>query len=840
MSKGVIKAVIFSAIFLVAVILFSFAMNHTNEDLTTEMKEASLPVVSFSYQDRQMNELFGYSEEMEASYMRDSITPINTDRILPMKIQTYGYSIDAISYEIRSMDTSRLIADSDVTEYSNERGVIRADLEIENLLEECEEYLFILRIQSGEKTICYYTRIVEPADCYVKESLDFVMDFHEKSFSKEAAAALATYVEPNATGDNSSLAHVTIHSTLNQIAWADFKGQRLLEPVVSIKEINTSYNVIMLDYVMASEGENGELEYYNTREYFRVRHTSDRMYLLNYERTMNQIFRGENASLYANRIQLGIRDGDIQYVANETGNIVCFVQEGELWSYNAQEGRLSQVFSFRGYEGIDDRENNGNHEIRIIKVNESGSADFVVYGYMNRGNHEGEVGICVYHYDSVANTVEEELFLPFTRSYQIMKAQMGQMMYESEANKFYLILESSLYEIDMNTMEYKEMRGGLEEGAYAVSESRRYVAYLEGKDKNRGSSICILDLEMGESFQIDADSGEYVRPLGFMEDDFIYGTARASDVVEDAVGNTVFPMYSVRIVDMAGENHSILKEYKKDGYYVSDIEVADYTIYLNRIQYNGVAYVDVNQDTIMNREADTEGAVEVDTTVMKEKQTRYQLVLKSQEQIEAKKLLTPKQIVLTKPKSIALNINDNEDYYYSYARGEVLAVTKDVAEAISVANENMGVVIGAKQQYIWKRAKKAYQRAIEVTVGEADASGSSMAKNLSAMLGLENLKVSVQGLLDRGDTPKAVLNDTMQDMTVLDLVGCELDEVLYYVNRGTPVFAMTSQDETVLLTGYDASTVTLFDSGVVTRKTLEEAKEMFSQAGNIFFAYLKE
>ena len=127
-----------------------------------------------------------------------------------------------------------------------------------------------------------------------------------------------------------------------------------------------------------------------------------------------------------------------------------------------------------------------------------------------------------------------------------------------------------------------------------------------------------------------------------------------------------------------------------------------------------------------------------------------------------------------------------------------------------------------------------------MTVGEADADGSSVAKNLSAMLGFENLKISVQGLLDRGDTPKAVLSDAMQGMTVLDLAGCELDEVLYYVNCGTPVFAMVSQTEAVLLTGYDASTVTLFDSGVATRKTLEEAKELFSQAGNLFFAYLKE
>ena len=49
MSKGIIKAIVFGAVFLVSVVLFEFAMNHTNEDLTMEMEDATLPVVEFYY-----------------------------------------------------------------------------------------------------------------------------------------------------------------------------------------------------------------------------------------------------------------------------------------------------------------------------------------------------------------------------------------------------------------------------------------------------------------------------------------------------------------------------------------------------------------------------------------------------------------------------------------------------------------------------------------------------------------------------------------------------------------------------------------------------------------------
>ncbi len=842
MSKGIIKAIVFSIVFVAAVFIFEVVTNHTNQDLTTEMEAATLPVVNLYYDDKQINQLFGYTTEMESLYMRDSITPVDVERVLPIRIQTYGYPVDDISYEIRSMDTTRLIADSSVDEYSNQRGVLTADLEIQNILEEGSEYLMILKLEGGEKAVYYYTRIIQPADCYVKESLDFVTYFHNASMSTETSATLATYVEPNAEGDNSTLHKVNIHSTLKQISWADFAGKQFGTPNISLKEINTSYNVIELSYIMTTQGDNGQLEYYNTTESYRVRNTNERMYLLNYERTMNQIFRGENEHFYGNNLQLGIRGEDIQYMANETGKIVSFVQEGELWGYHVDEKRLTQIFSFRGYEGIDDRENNNHHDIRIIKVDESGSTDFVVYGYMNRGIHEGEVGIGVYHYDSTVNTVEEELFIPYTKSYQIMQAKLGQMMYENENNQFYIMLNKCIYEIDMNTMNYQEIITGLEGESYAVSDSHQYVAYLEGTDVNQGTVINVKDLENGKTFEIKAGQGEYVRPLGFMGNDFIYGIAKQTDVTTDVAGNTIFPMRQVRIVDTQEASHKVLKEYQKEGYYILDIEVSDFTIYLNRVQHNGVAFVNADQDTIMNREADTDETTKIGSTVTQVKQTQYQLVLKNETEMTAKKLMVPKQIVLSESKSVLLQKEEPENYYYAYAWGKVLAVTTDISEAIQVANHNMGVVIGDGQEYIWKRAKKALHSTIEVAVGESDAASSPVGKSLSALLGKENLNVGVQVLLDRGDSPRSILDDTMQEMTVLDITGCNLEEALYYVNRGTPVFAMASGTEAVLLVGYDANYVTIFDSslGTTYKKNMEEASEMFEQAGNVFLAYLKE
>ena len=76
-----------------------------------------------------------------------------------------------------------------------------------------------------------------------------------------------------------------------------------------------------------------------------------------------------------------------------------------------------------------------------------------------------------------------------------------------------------------------------------------------------------------------------------MGDDFVYGVANAADVSTEAAGNVIFPMYQIKILDVSSDTPSVLKTYEKNGYYVSGVDIEDYTMYLNRIQYNGTAAV---------------------------------------------------------------------------------------------------------------------------------------------------------------------------------------------------------------------------------------------------------
>ena len=194
MKKGIIKVLVLLAVFCLGVIGFGQLTNHTNQDLTTELGDASLPLVSLYMQDIQVNELRGYTSQMNGVYMRDTITPISEERILPIQIRLYDTRVDGLSCEIRSLDMERLISDFTVEDYKQEEGRISADIPIQNLLQKNEEYLLIIKVSSGEDTIYYYTRIIEEQDCYTEDCVASAMDFHRKTFDKTAADSLATYL----------------------------------------------------------------------------------------------------------------------------------------------------------------------------------------------------------------------------------------------------------------------------------------------------------------------------------------------------------------------------------------------------------------------------------------------------------------------------------------------------------------------------------------------------------------------------------------------------------------------------------------------------------------------
>ena len=118
----------------------------------------------------------------------------------------------------------------------------------------------------------------------------------------------------------------------------------------------------------------------------------------------------------------------------------------------------------------------------------------------------------------------------------------------------------------------------------------------------------------------------------------------------------------------------------------------------------------------------------------------------------------------------------------------------------------------------------------------------SIVKCISAMLVREGNGISVSDLITQGYTPKQVLENTLKDATILDLTGCTSDEIIYYVSCQKPVFAMTSSNSAVLVTGYSAQNISYYDPDSRSTKVIstDDAKALFANAGNIFFTYIEK
>lgn len=708
MRRGIQKILILLAVFIVALFTFSKLTNHETKDLTTDLAAPTLPVVYFEDNGHPLNELHGYVEEMSVISMRDTITPLPENGKLSLRIDPYDNKIKEVSFQIRSLNGDRLVQDGNV-QVSGDKTAVTGTISVENLLEEQTEYQLILQVTAGEQTSYYYTRIMEVGKSQIDACVDFVEEFHAITMNKERQSELSSYMEPSSAADNTTLQKVTINNSLSQACWGDFVGTEVTTPVVSIKEMNDDYQVILLEYIMSSVGDSGNSEYYNVEEYYRVRVGAEKIYLLSFERTMEEIFRGEGDQISKDMIDLGIRSENVSYKTNETGNVICFVQQGELWSYNQIENNLTRVFSFRSQEGMDIRENYQEHDIRILRVDEGGSLDFVVYGYMNCGEHEGQVGVSVCHYDGVTNTVEEMLFVPTTLSYEIVKEQIGKLMYVSDSGVFYLTVSNQVYRIQMDSRKAEVYIDGLKSDMLVNSEDGRYIAWSED-----GTTMHVTDLEKGESFDIHANENQLLKPLGFLGSDCIYGWGYRTDIFSTQTQTDTLALSQVLIVDTSDSAHSVLKTYETPGIYVTGIRIQDGSIYLSRVMKNGDIYVDTTEDTIMNRDLQEKDQVHIDTVVSDVKQKEVVLKLLEETSGSTPKTLIPKLIENEEPNTLEIKNLNASSAYYVYAKGKVVLATDNMAAAVQSADANKGVVIGNNLLYVWRLGQSQTQEPLTI------------------------------------------------------------------------------------------------------------------------------
>ena len=840
MKKTIIRIAVCVVVFLASALIIGSIMNQGHNNMTMEMAPATLPMITMESGGVACNELHGNTVEMDVAYQKDCITLLGEGRQANFTVDTFGREITGISTEVRSIDGSRLIENSEVTGWKANGKSFSVSLTLKDLIDTNTQYSLTLILElEGEQKVYYYTTILWNDDVHISEILEFATDFHGKLYDKEVAKELTKYLEPNSKlTDNGTFHKVNIHSSFQQITWGSLEPVQ--EDAASIRLTQISGNVasLLMDFVV-STGEGKNKIYYNVEEYYRVRYTSERMYLLDYERTMTQI--PDTTRMYANdKILLGITDENVGMMESADGNTVVFSDMGQLLSYNAATNRLTVISSFYDKDNADRRTLYDNHGIKILDVDEGGNVKFAVYGYMNRGRHEGETGIQIISYDNSLNTIEEEVYIPYSKSYAVLKDEMEQLLYRNRQQHVYFFLENGVYDVDLENRSAEQLVSIRQDDSLQVSENHEIIVWQEGDDINHSNQLNVRNLNTGEQTVIRAEDGEAIRPLGFMGEDIIYGVARESDIRTENSGQIFYPMYKVCISNSSGDN---LKEYGQDGIYIVDCAIEGNQITLSRIQRseNG-SYQEILDDQIMNNVEEEPGQNKVVTADIDIYERYVQIQTKTTIDTKTIKVLNPKEVVFEGGRELTLDAVSEVSRYYVYNAYGVQGIYSAPGKAVKEAYDSSGVVTNDRGITVWLKGNRVSRNQIMAIKEESVTDQkNSLTVCLDNILRHAGITRNTEYDLAQGKTAIQILEENMTGVQVLDLSGCSLDAVLYYVNQDIPVLAILEDGEAVLVTGFNEFNVVIMEpsTGKLYKKGMNDATAWFAENGNHFITYMR-
>lgn len=845
------KILIVFAVFCGSLFVFSGGIRQTIFDAaaqTTGMSGSTLPTISFVVQGVELNRLHGYVSNTDEMVMRETITPMTIDRSFTVLIDDHGSEVRKLKYEIFTED-GRDLDSGTYTVLDVEEGNKQVDVTLNEALKTGAEYVAkITLITRSSKRVYFYTRLKayeNGGNLY--EKLDFVNNFHNTLLTgtDEEREKLKKYLEYSKLSDDSSYADVDIKSSYRLVNYGELNPRVLWEEVPTINEYYDSMVTMVLRSIVAADTDYGT-EYYVVTERFRLNYTEIRTYLYNYERSMETIFDISNTSLMKNEFKLGITaDTDAQTGASPSKKFLAFVYGRELMLYKTATNTMVKVFTFK--EGTTDfsREYYDRHEVKLLNVYDSGNVDFVVYGYMNRGEYEGRVGIVLYRYYAEDDRIEEQLYIPIETGADILMSDLADFFYLNERDMFYFSLYDCIYAYNLITGKLEIIASDVPEDNLIYVEDESYIAWQSSSDVTAADRIMICKLDTGEPGSIDAPEGEVTRILGSTDNNIIYGYCRLADAYVYPDGGVELPCYRMCIAD---KNGVVLKDYEEEGIYIDSISIGDNIIMIDRMTRQGgegSAFRQTEGDSIINRIVPTAKPVSITKRVTDKVLTEYYVSLPSGVNI-------PKTPELKDAVSTVINRNtttrlaepkDRTLLYYAYSFGDVVYASSVARDVITRADECVGTVINKDGRLIWERGVKANKADItgiaSVSVSDERTSIQAVLRMMLDLVGQSD--TSVNAFDSSTTTIYGWLRENMVNATPIDLTGATLDEALYYVYKDRPVLAIDDSGEACLITGYDKTNVYVYSpakSRYLTYET-EAAADMFEKYGNIFISYVK-
>ena len=450
-------------------------------------------------------------------------------------------------------------------------------------------------------------------------------------------------------------------------------------------------------------------------------------------------------------------------------------------------------------------------------VEDNGNVEFLVYGYMNRGNHEGYQGIGLYGYSRDGN-VAERFFIPSTKSFDRIEQEVELLSFYNGNGMLYLYQDCGVLGIDLHSKEYIVVADNLTDGRFVISEDKSRLAWQEEGSAEGLDTIHIFDLSSGNKQEIKTKDGSVLRILGFVQRDLVYGLARPDEMWVMNGRNEELPMYALEIID---EGLEIQTRYERDGYYIANAFVEDARIHVDRlVKLDQHQFVYHDSDTIVCNEPSDKTYMEGIGWYASETRRKLYFIQLAQEIRSGDRVKVTMSRELTYDQSEELHLDAGYQnpgmLFYAYGRGKLQGIYTDFSDALRAAYEVMGFVTDGKQRILWDRVDRDSIRNIREPLS---ASG--------------ELLMNIEGL-EKG-------KQIGEDLFILDARSCTLSQILYFIGQGIPVVAYAEGESYLLLSGYDQYNVTIYNplTGESGKMGLNDANEYFNRYRNDFICGIR-
>lgn len=153
----------------------------------------------------------------------------------------------------------------------------------------------------------------------------------------------------------------------------------------------------------------------------------------------------------------------------------------------------------------------------------------------------------------------------------------------------------------------------------------------------------------------------------------------------------------------------------------------------------------------------------------------------------------------------------------------------------------MGVVISSNHQVVWERSGSFLQNSIGgITITRSGKGVSNLAACTHMVLKQNHVDVSAEELTRENKPVYSLLAEYMA--RPMNLKGCTLEQVLYFVSGDKSVIAMTGNNKAVVISGYTGSVLYLYDPETGERRTVSRSQyeAIFENAGNRFVSYMEQ